>query len=148
MEAKKILVAINGSNLDTEVIQLACTLAKRSKGKVFVTYVIQLERTLPLDAEVRPEVNKAEGILSAAESYAEKYDYEISTDLLQARAIGPALINEASERNVDLIIMGTGHKIRFGEFTLGDIVPHVLKHSSCRVLLLQGMAPSKEILEN
>ncbi len=143
MEFKKILVAINGTKTDEEIIQLACTLSKKSKGSIFVTYVIQMERTLPLDAEVKSAVDRAEEALSLAESCAEGCDYEISTDLLQARAIGPALLDEASEKEVDLIIMALEYVTRFGEFTLGDIAPYVLKHAPCRVLLLRDTAPQK-----
>ena len=137
MEFKKILVAINGTRVDEEVIQLACRLARKHKGKIFVTYVIQLERTLPLDAEVDIAVQKAEEALDAAESCAEKCDYEVNTDLLQARAVGPALVNEAIERGVNLIMIGMNYKTKFGEFSLGDIAPHVLKHAPCQVMILR-----------
>ena len=143
MEFKKILVAINGTKIDEEVIQLACSLAKKHRGKVFVTYVIQLERTLPLDTEVNSAVQKAEETLDAAECCAEKCDYEINTDLLQARAVGPALVNESVERGVDLILIGMNYKTKFGEFSLGDIAPHVLKHASCHVILMRESIDSQ-----
>ncbi|MFA4836804.1 MAG: universal stress protein, partial [Dehalococcoidia bacterium] len=130
-------VAVNGSRADGDIIQLACRLAKRSKGKVYVTYVIQLERTLPLDAEVKSEVDKAEEALDKAERYAADFDYAVSTDLLQARAVGPALVNASRERDADLIIVGINYKTRFGEFSMGDIVPYVLKNAFCRVMILR-----------
>ncbi|MCL0060738.1 universal stress protein [Dehalococcoidia bacterium] len=137
MEFKRILVPVNGSKVDDDVIQLACQLARRSKGKVYVTYVIQLERTLSLDVEVKSEVDRGEEALDAAECCAENCDCEVITDLLQARAVGPALVNEAAERSIDLIVIGLGFKTRFGEFSLGDIVPYVLKNAPCRVILLR-----------
>lgn len=137
MEFKRILVPVNGSKIDDDVIQLACQLARRSKGKVYVTYVIQLERTLSLDVEVKSEVDRGEEALDTAECCAENCGYEVITDLLQARAVGPALVNEAAERSIDLIIIGLGYKTRFGEFSLGDIVPYVLKNAPCRVILLR-----------
>jgi nucleotide-binding universal stress UspA family protein len=144
MDFKRILVAINGTKIDDEVVQLACELARPSKGKVYVTYVIQLDRTLPLDAEVEPAVEKAERALSAAEHCAADYKYKVSTDLLQARAVGPALVNEAAERSADLIILGMSYKTRFGEFSLGDIAPHVLKHALCYVMILREPFSSTE----
>lgn len=137
MEFKRILVPVNGSKSDEDAIQLACSLAKRSKGKVYVTYVIQLERTLPLDAEVKSEVDRGEEALHRAECFAEDCDYEVNTELLQARAVGPALVNEAAERGIDLIIIGIGYKTRYGEFSVGDIVPYVLKYALCRVMILR-----------
>ena len=137
MEFRKILVPVNGSQADDDVIQLACQLARRNKGKVYVTYVIQLERTLSLDMEVKSEVDRGEDALSTAECCAESCNWEVITDLLQARAVGPALVNEAAERSIDLIIISLGYKTRFGEFSLGDIVPYVLKNAPCRVILLR-----------
>ena len=140
MEFKRILVAIDGSKVDADVIQLACSLAKPNKGKVWVTYVIQLERSLPLDAEIKLEVDRAEAALDMAEKVAEDYDYEVSTDLLQARAMGPALVSEAAERDADLLLIGIGYQTRFGEFSLGEIVPHVLKNAQCRVMVMREPA--------
>ena len=144
MNFKKILVAIKGSAIDERIIRLACNLAKQNSGKVYVAYVIQLDRSLPLDAEVPPEVEKGEEILDAAECYAENYGCEIITDLLQARAVGPALINEASEREADLLIIGMDYKTQFGEFSLGEVAPYVLKHASCQVMLLRESEPEIE----
>ncbi len=141
MEFKKILVAINGTTTDGEIILLACDLARKHKGTVFVTYVIHMERTLPLDAEVKQAVDKAEEALSAAEYCADNCNYEINTDLLQARAIGPALIDECIERNVDLIIIAMEYETRFGEFTLGDVASYVLKNAPCHVLLWRERFP-------
>lgn len=143
MEYKRILVPIDGSKMDKDVIQLACRLARRSKGKVYVTYVIQLERTLPLDANAKPQIDRGEDVLDRAEQCAEECDYPLSTDLLQARAVGPALVNEASERGADLIIIGINYKMRFGEFSLGDIVPYILKHATCRIILFREPIPVK-----
>jgi len=135
MEIPKILVPVNGERVDEEVIELACTIAKRRKGKVYVVYVIEVNRALPLDAEIEPETQKGEKVLKRAERIADELDYQVDTDLLQAREVGPALVDEAVERGVDLILMGIGYKKRFGEFNLGSTVPYVLKNAPCRVLL-------------
>lgn len=137
MEFKRILVSVDGAKTDEDAIELACRLARQSKGKVYVTYVIRLNRTLPLNAEVKPEVDKGEMVLDAAERFAEKCHYDVHTDLLQARAVGPALVNEATERGVDLMIIGVGYNTRFGEFDVGELVPYVMKNAPCRVILLR-----------
>jgi len=135
MEFDRILVPVIGTEADDEAIRLACRLAKRNKGKIRAIYVITPKRTLPLDAEIEPEIRTAEEILDRAESVAEEQDYEIETDLLQAREAGPTIIDEAVERQVDLILMGVKYKRRFGQFSLGSVVPYVLKNAPCRVIL-------------
>ncbi len=135
MEFHKILVPVIGTEADDEAIRLACWLAKKNKDKIWAIYVITVRRSLPLDAEVEPEITEAEKILDHAQSVAEEEDYEIETDLLQAREAGPTIVDEAVEREVDLILMGVEYKRRFGQFSLGSVVPYVLKNAPCRVIL-------------
>jgi len=140
VEFHKILVPVIGTEADEEAIKLACRLAKKNKGKVCAVYVITIKRTLPLDAEMEPEIKKGEGILDHMENIAEEQDCEIETDLLQAREAGPAIIDEAVERVVDLILMGVTYRTRFGQFSLGSVAPYVLKNAPCRVILYQYAA--------
>jgi len=136
MEFHKVLVPVTGSEADVEALRLAIRLAKKEKGKVCSVYVITIKRALPLDAEIKPEIEKADGIMDKMESIAEEEEeYEVDTDILQARDAGPAIIDEAVERGVDLILMGVKYKKRFGQFSLGSVAPYVLKNSPCPVIL-------------
>ena len=137
MEFQKILVPVVGSEADAEAIKLAVRLAKKEKGKIWSVYVVTIKRALPLDAEIKPEIEKAEAILDHMEILAEEEDYEVETDILHAREVGPAIIDEAVERGVNLILMGVKYKRRFGQFSLGNVVPYVLKNSPCPVILHQ-----------
>jgi nucleotide-binding universal stress UspA family protein len=134
---KKILVPVVGSNADAETIRLACRLAKKDKGTVYAVSVVTIKRALPLDAEIDSEIKKAEEILEKVENVAAEEDYEVETDVLQARDVGPAIVDEAVERGVSLILMGVAYKQRFGQFSLGSVVPYVLKNSPCPVILYQ-----------
>jgi len=134
-EFHKILVPVVGTEADEEAIRLACRLAKKNKGKIYVVYVITIKRTLPLDAEIESEIRQGEDILDHIERVAEEQDYEVETDLIQAREAGPAIVDETVERGVDLILMGVKYKRRFGQFSLGSVVPYVLKNAPCRVIL-------------
>jgi len=135
MEFHKILVPVIGTEADDEAVRLACRLAKKDKGKIWAVCVITVSRTLPIEAEIKPEIRKAEEVLEHVESVAEEEDYEIETDLLQAREAGPTIVDEAVEREVDLILIGIVYKRRFGQFSLGSVVPYVLKNAPCRVIL-------------
>jgi nucleotide-binding universal stress UspA family protein len=137
MEIHKILVPVIGTEADEEAMRLACRLAKRDKGKILAIYSIKVKRDLPLDAEIESEIEKAEYILDHIEMVAEEQDYEVDTDVLQAREAGPAIIDEVVERGVDLILMGIKHKTHFGQFSLGHVVPYVLKNAPCPVILYQ-----------
>ncbi|MBI3977716.1 MAG: universal stress protein [Chloroflexi bacterium] len=133
----RILVPVNGNPTDREAIGLACRVARPTKGKVFAIYVIEVKRTLPLDAELAPEIDRGEQVLAAGERVAREAEYEVETELLQAREVGPAVVDEAVERGADLIIMGVMYKKKFGEFDLGKTVPYVLKNAPCRVWVMR-----------
>ena len=135
MEFHNILVPVSGTEADEEAVKLACRLAKKNKSKIYAVYVITVKRTLPIDAEIESEIRKAEGILNHIESVAEEQDCEVETDLLQAREAGLTIVDEAVEREIDLIVMGIKYKRRFGQFSLGDTVPYVLKNAPCHVIL-------------
>lgn len=135
MEFKKILVPVVGTEADDEAIRLACRLAKKDKGKIWAVYVVTVKRTLPLDAEIESEIRKAEEILDHTESIAEEQEYELKTDILQAREAGPTIVDEAVAREVDVILMGVEYKRRFGQFSLGSVAPYVLENAPCRVIL-------------
>lgn len=135
MEFKNILVPVSGATVDEETVVLACRLARQDKARICAVNIIPIERTLPLDAEMVDEVQKAEEILDRVESIARGQNYSIETDLLQAREAGPTIVDEAAERGVDLILMGVEYKRHFGQFSLGSVVPYVLKNAPCRVIL-------------
>jgi nucleotide-binding universal stress UspA family protein len=135
MKLKRILVAVSGRDADVEAVKLACDLAKKSKAEVYVLYVIEVKRSLPLDAVIDSEIEKAEKVLTSAEDIAGDRECEVETDLIQAREVGPAIVDEAMEREVDLILMGVTYKRRFGVFGLGRVIPYVLEEAPCRVLL-------------
>jgi nucleotide-binding universal stress UspA family protein len=139
----QILVPVAGTPADEETIRLACRLAKRDKGKVWAVSVVAIKRSLPIDAEIDSEIKKAEEILNKVETVAEEEGYEVETDVLQAREVGPAVVDEAVERGVSLILMGISYKQRFGQFSLGSVVPYVLKNSPCPVILYQQSTITK-----
>ena len=137
MEFASCLVPVSGEKVDDEVIRLACSLSQKGKGKgrIYIVYVIEMKRLLPLDAENEPDMEKGEKVLAHAEDTARAMDFEVETEMLQAREVGPAIVDEAVERGVDVIVMGINYKRRFGEFDMGSTVPYVFKNAPCRVLL-------------
>jgi nucleotide-binding universal stress UspA family protein len=131
----RILMSVTGTDVDDETIRTACCIAKRDKSRLFAMYVITIKRSLPLEAEIESETRIAEEILQRMEKIAESEDIMIETDLLQAREVGPTIIDEAVDRKIDLIIMGVKPQSRFGQFSLGNVVPYILRNAPCQVML-------------
>ncbi len=144
MELVKFLVPVTGDKVDEQAVRLACTLAKRTKGMLYVVYVVEVKRSLPLDVESESETETGEKVLTHAGRIADTLDCPVETELLQAREVGPAIVDEAVERGVDVIVMGINYRRRFGEFDMGNAVPYVFKNAPCRVLLWRE--PSEQVV--
>jgi len=130
---KTILVPSDGSGASMEAVALACGIAKKNKGKVFVVHVIEVKRSLPLDADLSGEASSGEEILSRADKVAGEMDFEIEGELLQAREAGHAVVDEAAERAADLMIIGVERESALGGFQLGRLPQYALKNAPCHV---------------
>jgi nucleotide-binding universal stress UspA family protein len=155
MTFRNILVPVDGSDASMEAVFVACTTAKRNKGKVYVVYVIEVPRSLPLDANLGPEATKGEEILSRAELRAEEVDFQVEGELLPTRDVSHAIVDEAIERQVDGMILAVSYKRPLtegtgfawprggkpaplpGEFRLGRVSQYVLQNAPCEVWLIR-----------
>ncbi len=132
---RSILVPVDGSPASLDAVLLACTIARKNKGKVYAVHVIEVRRSLPLDAELTDEAAAGEEVLTRAERAATEADFRIEGELLQAREAGHAIVDEAMERGVDLILMGAEHKAPLGEYQMGRLTQYVLRAAPCSVWL-------------
>jgi nucleotide-binding universal stress UspA family protein len=138
IRASRILVPVNGDATDDEAVALACEIARRVKAEVYAIYVIAVKRTLPLDVDLPPEAAKGDAILARTEKVSDSYAVNLRGEILQARDVGTAIVDEAVERRIDLIVMGIGYKRKFGEFDLGQTANYVLRNAPCRVWLARA----------
>ena len=143
-QLKTALVPVTGSALDEVTVGLACDLVRSNKGTVHVVYVIEVSRQLPLDAEVPFEATHGERILFHMERVAKAHKCKVEGEILQARSLAPAVVNEAFLRRADIVVLGTPYQEHFGAPTIGDIVPYLLKYSPCRVMIYRDTQPGRE----
>lgn len=131
---------VDGSQASFEALSLACLLAKRNKGNVYAVHVLEVARTLPLDADMSPEAKQGEGILEQAEQIGQSMDIEVTGELLQARDAAHAIVDEAVERGVDAILMGMGYELDQPEYKPGETSQYVMKHAPCQVIVTRTAA--------
>lgn len=137
-KSKRILVPVEGAPTDEESLRIACAQAKRDRSEVLLLYVIEVRRALPIDADVGSELAEGERVLGELQKSAQGWGCRVQTDLLQAREAGSAIVNEAVERQVDLITMGVPYKEKFGDFNVEPRALYVLDHAPCRVCLVRA----------
>lgn len=143
-EYHRILVPVVGEENDRLALELASLVAGRNGAQVWVICVIEVKRSLPLDADLPEEVERAETALGEAEGVCRQLlGEEVETEILQARMAGPAIIDEALARQADLIIIGLPYRLHFGSFDLGETASHVLKNAPCPVWLCRARRPQE-----
>jgi nucleotide-binding universal stress UspA family protein len=137
-ERRNILVAVAGNGMDEDLVRMACNLClkgKMGKGRVIVINVVEVPRTLPLDAVVDNHAN--DRVLDAVIAVAQGMSVEIEAEVIQAREAGPAIVDEANDRDCRLIMLGLVPRSRFGQFDLGKTVPYVMEHAHGRVWVMR-----------
>jgi nucleotide-binding universal stress UspA family protein len=135
MDFSSILVPVSGSSSDKHVVELACKLLNSSDSHLFILYIIEINRSLPIDATLTPEVARGDNILKSMETLAEKYNHQVTAELLQAREVGYAIVQEAHRKKVDGIAMTIPDSTKFGRFELEKTVTYVLKNAGCKIVL-------------
>lgn len=135
--AERILVPVTGSTIDRDALLLAGEVARSTKGTLFVVYIVEVPRAMPLDEPPEEEIERAESILGELEELCERHRFKVAVELLQARQTGPTVVNEAIERQADLIIMGIGNQRQYGEFAIDESIPYILQHAPPAVWFLR-----------
>jgi nucleotide-binding universal stress UspA family protein len=143
-EFERLVVPVAGSDIDDRVLDILPHLFSKNGGTVTFLYVVEVPQSMPLDAELPADVDEGERALRHAESVARRTlpsrTTQIVTELLQARAVGPAIVDEALDRAADAILMTASVHRRHGRATLGETVEHVLLHAPCEVMVLRTPA--------
>jgi len=135
MPFNRDLAVVSDDPSDINTISRAADIVRDDHGQLFVVYVIKVERSLPLDAEIEEQVARGEQVLHRSERLARLPRSDIDSQLLQARMIGPAVVHEAIVKDADAIVIGTSYPTEFGAFSLGSDIPYILEHAPCDVIL-------------
>ena len=137
MADSTVLALATGDASDRAVVAHAADIVRLSHGRLLVVYVIIVDRSLPVDAEVKEAVAHGEQVLEQAERTARLNRSSFDTQLLQAREIGPAVIHESVIRDIDAIVLGASYSEGPGKYSLGQDVDYVLENSASRVFLVR-----------
>ncbi len=144
---RRAVVAVNGGPSDARIVRTACQLARTTKATLVAVHVVEIGWNLPLDADIAGRSEEAQRALDMVEGAAEAERIPIETVLLQARDVGAAIVDEASERGADLLILGLPYRKRFGgDFAIGRTIPYVFKNAPCAVMVIrEPMAEEPEL---
>ena len=89
---------------DADAVGLACDLLGHKKGDLYIVYAIEVDRSLPVDAEIGDDFAKGEELLKRMEEVSKPYGCRTQADILQSRRAGLAAVQEAFDKKVDAIV--------------------------------------------
>ena len=135
----RILVPLSGTEADDAALRLSAVLLSGTAGEAILLHVIEVPLEHELDVQDPASVSFADEALSHGEAFLAEHEIRVETGIAQARAAGAAIVDEAVERAVDLIVMGLRYKKRFGGgWDAGRTVPYVMRNSTAPVWCLRA----------
>lgn len=141
---RRAVLALNGGQSDERIVRLGAELAKPIKAELVGVHIVEIDWTLPLDANVAERSDEAQRVLDMADGLAESLGVRMEAVLIQARDVAAAIVDEAVEREADLLIVGLPYRKRFGgDFAIGRVVPYVLKNAPCAVWVARLPMPEE-----
>ena len=136
-EVGRYLVPLNGSEAAYAALAATCDVARVHRADVYALFVIEVPRILPLDADMRSDVERGEDVLTQAEQVGRDHKVKVDASLCQARQAGHAVVDEAIEDDVDAIVVGVDYHRPYGRFHLGRLPEYVLANAPCEVWLFR-----------
>ncbi len=141
---RRAVIALSGHPGNDRIVRIVSELAHVSKAEIVGVHVVEVDWSQPLDADIAGRSEAAQRILDRAEEVAEQQGVALDSILLQARDVGAAIVDEAIEREADLLVLGLAYRMRFGgDFAIGRTVPYVLKNAPCAVWVVRESIPEE-----
>ncbi len=148
----RLVVYVTGGPEDRRLLEIVEKIGQHQNTFITIAYVVEVQQSMPLDAELPAEIERGESVLHDAETYATRCvggrrDH-INTELLQARSSGAAIVDEAIESEANAIMLSCSIRKKHGRPTIGEAVEYVLRNAPCEVIVIrQGMAtwPADEL---
>ena len=135
---RRAVIALSGAPVDSRIVRVAAELSRSSRAELVAVHVVELDWTMPLDADVAERSEEAQRVLDMAEGVAEGLHVKLESVLVQARDVGAAIVDEAEAREADLLILGMPYRTRFGgDFAVGRAVTYALRNAPCAVWVVR-----------
>jgi nucleotide-binding universal stress UspA family protein len=137
MGKPKVMVAVRDASSVESLVTLACQLSQGMDADLTALHVVEVPALTPLEVEDEILDRSGKELLAQAKRVAEKYSRSMSAELLRAREVGEALVGEAKDQGVELLVMGhhKPHPVALGEALWGGTVRYVAHHAPCRVIV-------------
>jgi nucleotide-binding universal stress UspA family protein len=132
---KRILVPTSGTLYSERGIEVACRLGEEQKAEIYLIHVVEVPRTLPLEAPLPEAEDKAKDIIKRGETIVQLRGLPVKGEVRRGRVAGEEIIRTAKDWEMDMIVMGIRSEIRMAQEILGRTSDLVLRRAPCEVIL-------------
>jgi basic amino acid/polyamine antiporter, APA family len=134
---ERILVPMKLGDIGEEMVATAIALAKERGAAIEAITVVRVPRKFALEGELPADVAaRVDASLEEARALGSDYGVEVHGDVVRARSIGHAIVDEAERRHADLIVLGSSPRWRRQSRFFSPTVDFVLRHAPCEVLVV------------
>jgi len=100
---------------------------------------------LSLTADLPEEEDHANDELDEALAIGDSYGVRVNGRLVRARSAGEAIVDEATRRGAEIIILGSPRRLLTtgSRAVFGSTVDYVLRHAPCRVMVAASRDPQR-----
>lgn len=142
----RLVVYVTGGPEDQQLLEKVEKIGQHQNTFITIAYVVEVQQSMPLDAELPMEIERGETVLRNAELFANRCVHgrrdHITTELLQARSAGAAIVDEAIESSANVIMLACSIRKKHGRPALADTVDYVLRNAPCEVMVIRQAMPS------
>ena len=146
---ERILVPLKLGLVGDEILATAIRLASEHHARIEVLHVIKVPLEVPLDAALADEERRAAESIAEAKVAASDHGVEIDGKVARARALGEAIVEEASATSADLVLLGSAPRWRRQSRFFSPTVDYVLRHSPADVMVVaypEGVLEEEETM--
>lgn len=144
MAITNILVPFDGSAYAVKAFNAALDIANKKQGKISILTCLEKDNlgAWYIDKRVNKKIMKdakefAMASLSKLKDTAKKSDVLLSVHVLEAKSIPKQIINFASSKRINLIVIGSHGQTGFNRFILGSVSNEVSQMAKCPVLIIK-----------
>ncbi len=147
-EIKNILVPIDGSEYSLNAAQYAIRFARNEKAQLFCIHIVtpRMPYGYATPAASSTESRYYEDIKHNVESWFDNVRNmakdegipDIKTEIfIDVKSIIESIIDYATRKNIDLIVIGTRGRTGLKRFFIGSVANGVVQHAHCSVLVVR-----------
>jgi APA family basic amino acid/polyamine antiporter len=131
-----ILVPMRLGDIGEEMMATAVRIAQDRQASVVALNVIEVPLGRRLGEKLPVEEKSATEALDEARALAKEHGVPVQGLTVHARSIGTAVVEQARELGVDLIVLGSGPRWRRQSRCFSPTVEYVLRKAPCEVMIV------------